>query len=612
MSTTAATPPARRVATTALTLLAMLVVGLVGGVSSSVVGPARRASAAPADASRFVPLAPRRLVDTRTGTGVAAGARRADTTFEVAVGPAGVPGDATSVVLNVTLTAPDGPGWAVVHPAGQSRPATSNVNVNERGDEAANLVVSRIGSGGRIAVHTSVGAHVLVDVAGYFVPSGFATEGRFRGVEPARVVDTRSGLGAGPGPLPVGTTFRLPIAGRAGVPDGGVGSVAVSITAVSALGVGFVQAVPTGGSTPVGASSNLNVIALGQTVANVAVVPLGGDGSITVHTTARAHLLVDVVGWFTGPGSAGGEDGLFVPIVPVRGVDTRDDGPLAAGASLEVRVATVPPANSGLVLNVTAAEPVAPGFLTVFSGGRRPEASNLNPWRARRTVAASALARTAPAGAAHVYTSVTSHVLADVSGWFTPGVPAPATTFGDVRCVVSLHGKGGGGQPTRTGTDGVVQIQPNGNEPGWGGRQWAYGTPSQYASARAVVASAIDAAGCTRVLYTGFSNGGAFAAHLLCRGETFGRTLVGVVIDDPVVDAGVVWCGAPPGVPRVLVWTGAIAIPPGWDCVVADWTCLSGRAIGIDAYETWLGVPRTQSPYTTHRPFSEIELDGWW
>jgi hypothetical protein len=54
------------------------------------------------------------------------------------------------------------------------------------------------------------------------------------------------------------------------------------------------------------------------------VAPIGLDGSICVATSADAHLLVDIAGWFTAGADAG-----FVGNVPQRLVDTRNSiGPI--------------------------------------------------------------------------------------------------------------------------------------------------------------------------------------------------------------------------------------------------------------------------------------------
>jgi hypothetical protein len=191
---------------------------------------------------------------------------------------------------------------------------------------------------------------------------------------------------------------------------------------------------------------------------------------------------------------------------------------------------------------------------------------------------------------------------------------APAGVDG-APCIVRLHGKGGGPGGTEQLGDGVLEVEPGGNAAGWGGRQWLYFPESGYAAARAIVQQSIDEAGCGPVVLYGFSNGGAFAAKLYCRGETFGGRVRGVVIDDPVVDNAVNGCGPARGVRVALYWTGGLeaTAQPGWDCGSGDWTCEGGTTIGIDAYQGALGVSRKQSPNSSHAPYwNAPELNAWW
>lgn len=181
---------------------------------------------------------------------------------------------------------------------------------------------------------------------------------------------------------------------------------------------------------------------------------------------------------------------------------------------------------------------------------------------------------------------------------------APAATAAPKRCAVRLHGKGGGGSASFT-TGGVTYLSPTGNAAGWGGRQWLYFPDSAYREAVAIVASAIDDQGCNRVTVNGFSNGGAFAAKLYCRGESFGGRLAGVIVDDPVVDNAAKDCAPAGGVAITLYWTGALAGQSyaGWRCADADWTCDGGTTIGIAAYTTALGAAVKASPMGGHSPY---------
>ena len=57
---------------------------------------------------------------------------------------------------------------------------------------------------------------------------------------------------------------------------------------------------------------------VGAAVANVAIVPVGADGTFCVYVSSAMHLAVDVMGTFTADGQL-----QFLPITPVRVHDSR-------------------------------------------------------------------------------------------------------------------------------------------------------------------------------------------------------------------------------------------------------------------------------------------------
>jgi hypothetical protein len=180
------------------------------------------------------------------------------------------------------------------------------------------------------------------------------------------------------------------------------------------------------------------------------------------------------------------------------------------------------------------------------------------------------------------------------------------------RCVVHLHGKGGRGAAASL-ENGVAHLRPSGNADAWGGLEWRYFPEPRYEEVRATVANSIAAAGCERAVVHGFSNGGAFAGKLYCRGETFGGRVAGYVVDDPVPDGAVLACKPAPGV-RVKVYsTGALSVAAdGWACEQQDFTCEGGRTIGIARYGQALGVEVTPSIHTKHAPYERPpEYEAW-
>jgi len=110
-----------------------------------------------AGGSRYVPLAPRRILDTRTAAPVSAGADRSVTV----TGRNGMPVGATAVGASQPLT-------LEIYPSGNPPdPRISTVSLQD-GYPVSDLVVMRLGTGGAINLSASSGStHVVLDVVGY-------------------------------------------------------------------------------------------------------------------------------------------------------------------------------------------------------------------------------------------------------------------------------------------------------------------------------------------------------------------------------------------------------------------------------------------------------------
>ena len=125
-------------------------------------------------AASFVPMPePRRLLDTRPGettfdrTFRGGGLQQDGATLQLPVaGRAGVPDEATAVVLNVTSTGSTAAGFVTAHPQGSGLAAASSVNF-VGGRTVANLVVAALGSNGDVCLFTRGATHLVVDVAGW-------------------------------------------------------------------------------------------------------------------------------------------------------------------------------------------------------------------------------------------------------------------------------------------------------------------------------------------------------------------------------------------------------------------------------------------------------------
>jgi hypothetical protein len=214
---------------------------------------------------------------------------------EVAVqvrGVAGVPADATAVVLNLLGSASTAPTYLSVYPG--RYPGTSNLNLS-RGVARANLVVAVVGGDGRVRIRNGAGwVQVTADVVGWFVPGGGA---RFVPLSRlTRIMDTRIGLGNHRGKLTGGTQTTMQAGGLFAVPYTAT-AVALNLTGVAPSATTTVTVFPAGGGRPQGATLT---VPAGQVVPNAVFGRLGTLGQLAVANTSggRIDVVADLAGYF--------------------------------------------------------------------------------------------------------------------------------------------------------------------------------------------------------------------------------------------------------------------------------------------------------------------------
>ena len=181
---------------------------------------------------------PGRLLDTRPGHATVDGVQQGEglrapgsiTQVQI-TGRAGVPSDAIPVVLNVTVTETTSPGFLTVFPCGTSVPTASNLNYVTN-STVANMVVSKIGTGGAVCIFNQSGLQLIADSNGYFPATT-----TYHPLDPARLMDTRPGTSTidgnflGAGLRPAGTVTELTVTNRGGVPaPAGVAAVVLNVT----------------------------------------------------------------------------------------------------------------------------------------------------------------------------------------------------------------------------------------------------------------------------------------------------------------------------------------------------------------------------------------------
>jgi hypothetical protein len=345
--------------------------------------------------ARFNPTAPERVADTRSGALLAA----ADVASIEIAGHGQVPATATGVALNLTVTQPQAAGYLAAYPCGMPRPTTSSLNYTA-GESRANAAYAALAATGTVCIFTSASAHIVVDVSGWFGPSGAG----FQPVVPRRLFDSRQTGGPG-------TSFVVDASSV-----GDASAVTVNMTVADPTAPGFLTAYPCDTTPP--QASNVNFVAH-QTIANLATVKLA-SGRFCLSSPVPTDVVIDVAGTY---GSAGG---AYTGTAPSRFLDTRDStggwtGRLAPMQRIELAVAGrrgVPAGATAAMLNLTVTDTAGAGYAVAFPCDQAmPDVSNVNYSQAD-TVANLVAARLSASGSVCLATSARAHVVADLAGWF--------------------------------------------------------------------------------------------------------------------------------------------------------------------------------------------------
>ena len=367
--------------------------------------------------STFHPTHPTRVLDTRHRIGLS-GAVGAGKTVTLTLPSSKVPPAATSVVLNVTVAEPKAAGHLTVFPGGTSKPTTSNVNFY-RGRNIPNLVIVKVGSGGKVSFSNSAvnTVHLVADLAGHFTDD--TSGSTYHATDPRRLADTRSNFGLNG---PVGANKTVTLALPPALVPAGATSVALNVTATRPQRSGHITVFPGGTTMPT--ASNVN-FGRGQTVPNMVIVKIGSGGRVSFNNGSggTAHLIADLAGYFTNNDNGA----WFHPTSPTRLMDTRSgtgaSGPVGAGQTvmLTLPASKVPAGATAVAFNVTVTKAQALGHITAYPGNTTmPTASNLN-FKPNETIANVVIVKVAPDGTVSFNNSAVggAHLIADLAGYYT-------------------------------------------------------------------------------------------------------------------------------------------------------------------------------------------------
>ena len=255
------------------------------------------------EVAKYINIAPTRILDTRKGTGtgvvqqIPAGGNLTLTVAGAQKGAIPASG-ASAVAMNLTTVDAADNGVITAYPAGESMPASSNLNYSA-GQTASNLAIVPLGTNGQVVFHNNGDGPVdlLADATGYFTTGDAPTGNAYVPLaSPVRALhlivpsDTPTPYSAGYGSWVTSMVFNA--------------------TVTDTTGNGYLSLYPYDPNTPAAlpSTSNLNYLT-GQTVPNLAIVPngtvpdtsfdppmdeigiyLGGHGS--------ANVLLDMYGFF--------------------------------------------------------------------------------------------------------------------------------------------------------------------------------------------------------------------------------------------------------------------------------------------------------------------------
>jgi len=450
---------------------------LVVTTSQGVSSPTAAAGYEYSTLSSYVPLAPFRILDTRSGlcgahTCHSLGAGQTLTLqvtgyTNLRTGES-VPADATAVVLNVVAVNSSSSSLLTIYPNGTGRPLASNLNFGAH-VTIANLVTVALGQNGASDIEREVNIYnafgtlnVVVDVEGYFAPQPASNPaGEFHAMAPLRVCDTRAGQPANDcnqgrstdNHVGAGQVLKVNVTGipsgvsgsPASVPiDGTAGAVVLNLTAVDGTQATWLSVFPTQSDgtclTGAPASSTINVSA-GAVQANRVMVPPGPSYSggpataVCVYNAAgTVNVLLDASGWFGSATGSPATGAQYQAIGPTRICDTRSGSgtecaghALTSGGTLLVGVTGVGgiPGSGpvAIIANLTAVSGTHVTYLIAYPAdvSPRPNASDINADAGATlpNLVVVSLASGAHAGDLTLFNAVGSiNAVVDVDGWF--------------------------------------------------------------------------------------------------------------------------------------------------------------------------------------------------
>ncbi len=402
----------------------------------------------------FVPIAPRRLLETRpfpyvtTPPGAVRNPGNSVTAVRVRDDNTDIRGDIVAAVLTVTGVFPAGDfNWLTVWDCTDMEqgvsgvepdpPFASNVNLANN-DVRANTVISRIGTGNAddlVCIYSRNPTDLVVDINGYFPASSQITGDIALGAVPQRVLDTRP---TGDGIVQTNYAGGKPTANQVIRVDMGGAAAAYIVNVTAVDGSGYVTVWDCtdrkndDGSgiepdPPLASSVNTEP---GLAVANLSLAHSNDAGEICLYTSAPMHVIAD----FTGYVPLGSN---YVASIPLRVLETRpapfDTEPNNAvkpgtnGKIVLDLAAVVPPGTKAVALNLTGTQSNT-GYVTVYpcngAGDAALLASAVN-LKAGETRAGMVITKLSSSRRICIVNQNPTHLVGDLVGFWPVDPPVP-------------------------------------------------------------------------------------------------------------------------------------------------------------------------------------------
>ena len=341
----------------------------------------------PANGSLYHSVVPTEIFSTATGNGVAKGPMGPNTEDTVTVPSPLVPGDATAVVVGLLGRGATTTTALSIYPTTYTGDSTLNLS---KIDPNATITSAVTLDGNTFKLHNTLGSvDAQLVVYGYFGSSSETTGDGYQPIAPARVLDTRSGIGGAKRKLAPNGQITVNVTAP-GLATANQATVAVvNLTSLNHTGTGWLSAFP---SSPLGPHA-LDYST--YTRENMVLVPVVNNQFTLINRGGTTDVTVDVAGYYSPtktlrysalpspirviatPTGTGGRHGWMV----ANSVQTIDAGGIFG----------VPYSASALWIAATVS-PAKDGFLSFFpAGGSIPHTANLD-WTANRVVANQGIA----------------------------------------------------------------------------------------------------------------------------------------------------------------------------------------------------------------------------